>query len=116
MKQYNKLVRDKIPEILDGLGKKYEIEKLSHQELGRKLLEKLVEEAREVEELKDGMESNPRDSIMRLVTELADTMEVLEAILEHFGIDKRSLKFNQKLRREKRGGFKEGILLKSAEE
>jgi predicted house-cleaning noncanonical NTP pyrophosphatase (MazG superfamily) len=97
---YNKLVRDRIPEIIEANGKKAVCETITRDEEYIKLLkDKLVEEMNEFLESDD-------------VAELADMGEVMHALLEYKGV---SLETFQRIRLEKlekRGGFKKKILLK----
>lgn len=96
---YNKLVRDKIPQIIKDSGKECICETLSDEEYRRMLNEKLVEEAMEYAKTGD-------------IEELADMGEVMHAILDYKNT---SLEEFQKIRMEKlqaRGGFKDRILLK----
>lgn len=67
--KYHKLVRDKIPEIIEKSGKKAIIEKLDDKGYIDLLNKKLIEELREF--LKSGR-----------VEELADIVEVIYAILD----------------------------------
>jgi predicted house-cleaning noncanonical NTP pyrophosphatase (MazG superfamily) len=64
---YNKLVRDKIPEILDKKGVLYEKKVANDFEYREELIKKLLEETNEF--FKD-----------KSVEELADVMEVVEAL------------------------------------
>lgn len=100
MKKYYKLVRDLIPQIIEKDGKvcEYEIvEKERHYEL---LEEKLKEETNEFLEDKN-------------LEELADIMEVLFALAENLGYTEEELLNKRAEKKLKRGGFKEGIVLKS---
>ncbi|MDP2593501.1 MAG: nucleoside triphosphate pyrophosphohydrolase [bacterium] len=67
MESYNKLVRDKIPEILDKKGLRYERRVASLEEYKVELIRKLGEEVGEFEE--NGSSE-----------ELADVLEVIEAL------------------------------------
>ncbi len=67
MASYNKLVRDKIPEILDEKGVSYEKRIASPEEYRIKLIKKLAEEVKEFQEAGN-------------LEELADVMEVVEAL------------------------------------
>ncbi|HHW21399.1 MAG TPA: nucleoside triphosphate pyrophosphohydrolase [Clostridiaceae bacterium] len=97
--KYNKLVRDKIPEIIEKSGRKAITEKVSEEAYYMLLNEKLDEERKEyLESLR--------------VEELADLVEVIYAILEY---KKVSIEDFERMRIEKaakRGTFKERILLK----
>ncbi len=97
MESYNKLVRDKIPEILDGKGVSYEKRIASPEEYKAELIKKLAEEIQEFSEAGDP-------------EELADVVEVIEALKqlpEYSDIEA----IRQK-KREERGGFDEKIILK----
>ncbi|WP_312692526.1 nucleoside triphosphate pyrophosphohydrolase [Caproiciproducens sp.] len=102
-KVYNKLVRDRIPEIIEASGKTYVCETLSDEQYIEKLNEKLLEEVQEY------LESGT-------VEEMADIDEIMHAILGFKGIP---LEEFQRVRMEKlqeRGGFKKKILLKEVSE
>ena len=67
MTQHNKLVRDKIPEILDVKGVSHAEHIAGTEEYEQKLFEKLLEESREL-------------SFDKSQEELVDLLEVIEAI------------------------------------
>ena len=98
IKVYNKLVRDKIPEIIDIDYKICDFEKF------RLLQKKLQEEVNEF--LADN----------RNIDELADIMEVVFAIADILGVSEEELLKVRTEKREKRGGFEQGIFLKTVEE
>jgi predicted house-cleaning noncanonical NTP pyrophosphatase (MazG superfamily) len=98
---YNKLVRDRIPEIIAQNGKTYGAESMSPEEFERGLLEKLIEEAREAQQADD----------TQLKTELADLQEVIDALLVLKGISRQVLRAEQRSRRRERGGFKKHLKL-----
>ena len=99
MKIYNKLVRDRIPEIITADDKTCEIEIVSGIKKQELLEKKLLEEVNEYLEDKN-------------LEELADIMEVLFGLANELAYSEEDLikKRNEKL--EKCGGFKEGIVLK----
>lgn len=96
--KYNKLVRDKIPNIIKNNGEIPITHIASDEEYWAKLREKLKEEVDEF------LEENNKD-------ELADILEVIDAICDFKKIDKTELEKVRKLKKEKRGGFKEKIIL-----
>ena len=99
MKVYNKLVRDKIPEIIAGdNGKTCETRILSDEEYLRELNTKMQEE------LKEYLESGE-------VEELADLEEVLRGILDVTGVPYEEFEKIRNAKVEKRGAFKEKIFL-----
>ena len=75
--EYNKLIRDRIPEIIKADGKQYAVEVMGLDEFRKALLAKLVEEAQEVAEA----------DLEKLDIELADLQEVVCAIMKAFCID-----------------------------
>lgn len=97
MINYNKLVRDKIPEILSKKGIIYQKRIASSREYKIELIKKLEEEVKEFLEKKD-------------IYELADIMEVIEAIKEL--PEYKNVKEIKKEKKKQRGGFKKRIILK----
>ena len=97
-KKYNKLIRDKIPEILEQKGVDFTVHTASDVEYKEKLKEKLREEVDEF--LK---ENN--------VNELADVLEVVYALADDLGINREELETIRKKKAEKRGAFKKKIIL-----
>lgn len=96
--KYNKLVRDKIPEIIKKKGNIPLTKILSEKEYFIALKAKLTEEMDEFKESES-------------LEELADILEVVFALASHSGSNQAEL---EKLRLEKqneRGGFEEKILL-----
>lgn len=100
-KTYNKLVRDRIPEIIDADGRQCGTEIMSDDEYHRALLAKLVEEAQEVA-------AADRDE---LVKEIADLYEVIDALLVAFDMNKEVVLTMQQKRRDERGSFRKRIKL-----
>jgi len=101
-REFNKLVRDKVPSNIEYGGEIVTKFKLSGEFFLRALREKLVEEAFEA------LDATDQDSI---IGELADLTEVIDGILSKLGVSHRKLKKRQGQKREKAGGFKEGIIL-----
>jgi len=99
-KYYRKLVRDKIPEIIEEAGKNYKSYRATEKTYLRFLAKKLVEEAKEFQkDLSD--------------EELADVWEVIQAISSYRG-NTHWRTMAQKA--ERSGGFKERIILDWVEE
>lgn len=96
---YNKLVRDKIPSIIESDGKTCISEILSDADYIRLLDEKLNEECAEYQESK-----SPE--------ELADILEVVYAIAATQGLSIDELEQLRKDKADKRGGFAQKVLLK----
>jgi predicted house-cleaning noncanonical NTP pyrophosphatase (MazG superfamily) len=100
-RNYNKLVRDRIPEIIQANGKCFSIETMSEPEYRQALLEKLVEEALEARQ------ASPEE----LVTELADIQEVLAALMAAWQIAPEQAQQLQRQRHAERGGFDQRLKL-----
>jgi predicted house-cleaning noncanonical NTP pyrophosphatase (MazG superfamily) len=100
---YNKLVRDKIPEIIRADGKEPKTRILDDTEYLESLLRKLEEECKELAE-------------DRNADELADVHEVLIALAEALHITPAELEKVRKDKAAKRGGFQEKIFLESVDE
>ncbi len=99
--EYNKLVRDRIPEIIYQAGNHCEVVTMSQEEFRKALREKLLEEAREA------ATASPKN----LVSELADLQEVIDALLVVEGIEPEAVIEEQKRKRIERGGFDQRLRL-----
>jgi len=110
MIEYNKLVRDKIPEIIEASGKKAIVELLDEKMYVKKLNEKLVEEVKEFLECEESKKKQYES-----IEELGDVLEVMLAILKHKGYNLGELIEIMDDKREERGGFEKRILLKGVE-
>ena len=99
--KYNKLVRDKISEIIRNKGAVPITHIASDDEYWQKIKDKLQEEIDEF--MRDSNEE-----------ELADILEVVYAICDFKKIDKNKLELLRKKKAEERGGFKEKIILDEA--
>ncbi len=98
---YNKLVRDRIPEIIARDGKHCEVETMPKVEYEKALLAKLVEEAHEAQQAEAAS----------IETELADILEVVDALLIQKGISRQRVRCIQRRRRNERGGFEKRVKL-----
>ncbi len=97
-----KLVRDKIPEIIEKNDKqKPRTRKLSAREFDRELRKKLVEEASEAS----------KATRLKLPEELADIEEIVDTLCRMYNISRSKILGIQKAKRTKRGGFKKRIFL-----
>ncbi len=99
MKTYNKLVRDNIPEIILLSGSVPITHVADDTEYWNKLKEKLQEE---VTELVEGTNINE---------ELADILEVIQAICAFKGINATDLEETRRKKAETRGAFQKRIVL-----
>jgi predicted house-cleaning noncanonical NTP pyrophosphatase (MazG superfamily) len=96
---HNKLVRDKIPDIIEASGKTCVCEVLPIEVYLEHLNSKLLEEVNEY------LESGS-------VEELADICEVLQAILVNKNLNADELEKVRLIKAEERGGFTQRIFLK----
>lgn len=102
MPTYNKLVRDKIPEIIKNTGKDFKTEILSNDRYIEELKTKLNEEITEYQETTTDTNA---------LEELADVLELMHALA---GVHGASFDEIEKVRKEKaakRGGFTDRIFL-----
>jgi predicted house-cleaning noncanonical NTP pyrophosphatase (MazG superfamily) len=97
--KYDKLIRDKIPEIIEAKGSKAITDVLDDANYEKYLDAKLSEELKEY--LEDGS-----------VEELADMVEVVYALLDYKGISIEEFEKVRILKVEERGAFKKRLLLK----
>lgn len=102
MKKDGKLVRDKIPEIIENSGKEPIIRVLDDTEYKEELLKKLYEEYNEVIEAKTKEET---------LEECSDVLEVLIALLEYNGYTLEDLLKCRDEKKEKRGAFQKRLYL-----
>jgi predicted house-cleaning noncanonical NTP pyrophosphatase (MazG superfamily) len=98
VKIYNKLVRDKIPQVIKQANKEPHTYIATEEEVKPLLLEKLVEE---LEEFK----ATPNEE------ELADILEVIDGIAYAFNFDMERVLDIKKRKKEERGGFHKRIIL-----
>lgn len=105
-KVYDKLVRDRIPEIIRREGRRCGVEVMSERAYVEALRDKLVEEAQEASTCVPE----------RLVEELADLCEVIDSLVAATGTDPVQVRAKQEQRRLERGGFNERLRLLWVEE
>lgn len=99
--KYDKLVRDKIPEIIRNKGEECKTRIADEKEYWQKLKEKLLEEVEEFD----------KDESME---ELADILEVFDAIIECKNFDRNEIERLKIKKSEERGKFKDKIILEDA--
>ncbi|WP_394187132.1 phosphoribosyl-ATP pyrophosphohydrolase [Metabacillus halosaccharovorans] len=102
MQIYNKLVRDKIPEIIKSSGKEYRTKQLNEGEYIKELRTKLYEEINEYIEA---------DTDGQALEELADVLEIIHSLAEVHGSNFETVEEIRKKKHIKRGGFQEKIFL-----
>lgn len=92
----NKLWRDKAPSLMEKTGSKIHIKELSNEEYNHCLKDKLEEEATEVKN------AHTKEEILE---EMADVLEVLDAICKLHNISKHELEECKQKKYLDRGGF-----------
>ena len=102
-KLYHKLVRDRIPEIIDTDGKDFKVHQASGSRLKDYAMRKLQEEVQEFVE-------NPS------AKEAADIMEIMNFICHRLGIHEHTIIAEATSKRVLRGGFEMGYILEWVEE
>lgn len=102
MPTYNKLIRDKIPNIMDADNKTYTSRTLSDDEYVFELRKKLHEELAEYLST-----ANEADAL----EELADLLELIHALSNVHGADPQKLEEVRRKKAEKRGGFQDKLFL-----
>ena len=100
---YNKLVRDKIPEIIQANGATPIVHTATPTEFRSALIEKLAEECLEFQE-------NPCKD------ELADVLEVVHGLCDCLGFDIADVEAHREAKQAKRGGFQQRIILEKVVE
>ena len=118
--KHNKLVRDKIPNILIKQGKAFKCHTVTGQELQAALSCKVLEEAKEVNEAAlnfviKGENTNignpPNARKNQLVGELADLMESTFALMKALNISANTVKKEMDYKANTKGKFNDGIYL-----
>lgn len=99
--RYDKLVRDRIPEIIEQKGGKCTTHIADENEFRERLMWKLREEAGEFIE-------TPNEE------ELADLLEVIDAIIDCRNLDRKKTELIKNNKAQERGQFEKRIILEEA--
>ena len=104
---YNKLIRDKIPQIIEKNNDLSKIRKLNRTEFKKELAQKILEEGKELCKAKTKID---------VLDELSDLLELVYAIAEENKISPEKLQKNRVEKNLKRGGFEKKLFLEYVEE
>lgn len=102
IKKYNKLIRDRILEIIKGAEERPYWRILNKKEYLEEVKKKVVEEAKELTKVKNKKE---------IINEVVDIQELLDVLISELGLTKSQIKKQQKAKNKKRGGFKKRLFL-----
>lgn len=100
---YNKLVRDRIPEIIKNDNKNCKIKILDNEQFVIELKNKLDEELKEYKQAKNNSEA---------LEELADILELMHALAKTHGSNIKEVEDIRQRKAQERGGFQEKVFLK----
>jgi len=103
MKKYNKLVRDKIPDIILKEGSLPTTRILNDEEYIKELNKKLTEEVNEYLEAEN-------------IEEMVDILEVIRAILDFKNVSYEDIEEKRIKKAKKRGAFKDKVYLEKVTE
>jgi predicted house-cleaning noncanonical NTP pyrophosphatase (MazG superfamily) len=104
---YNKLVRDRIPRVIESTGKQFSTRILNDEEYIKELKNKSFEE------LQEYVNANNDENA---IEELADLLEIIHALAKCHGASFEEVEEVRRKKAEKRGGFKEKIFLNEVED
>ncbi|MGG2093411.1 nucleoside triphosphate pyrophosphohydrolase [Bacillus sp. S13(2024)] len=99
---YNKLVRDRIPEMIESNGKTFTTRTLNEKEYIEEVCKKTGEELAEYVEA---------ETLEHKIEELADLLELVNALAQYEGVALEDVEKVRKEKEEKRGGFGGRIFL-----
>lgn len=103
---YRKLIRDRIPEIVEARGLRCRTRRLSPAAYARALKKKVIEESREL------LDARGRDEVLN---ELADLRELLDACRRTLGVGPGAFERIVKEKRRARGAFRKRLFLEYTE-
>lgn len=106
-KIHNKLVRDNIPTIIEHANKTCQTKILNDEEYIKYLKLKLLEESNEVNQANDNN---------KMIEELADVFEVIDALMKTIDISLDDIKKIQSAKAKKNGQFNKRIFLEYVED
>ncbi|RKL66173.1 phosphoribosyl-ATP pyrophosphohydrolase [Salipaludibacillus neizhouensis] len=104
---YNKLVRDRIPEIIKMNGQPVSYRRIVGEEFLKEAKRKLEEEMKEYLEAQNSEQA---------IEELADLLEIIYCLAERHGHSKAELEIIREYKSDRRGAFLEGWFLEKVGE
>ena len=99
---YNKLCRDRIPEIIKERGYECEVRETDHEEFKREIIRKVYEEASGVTNY---------DSREHMISEIADLMLTIDAVKKEFQISEAELSAAIDISLAEKGGYEKRLYL-----
>lgn len=102
IKRYNKLIRDRILEIIKAARERPSWRILNKKEYLKEIKEKILEEAKELSAAKNKKE---------VANEIVDIQELIDVLISELSLTKTGIKIQQKIKNKKRGGFKKKLFL-----
>ena len=102
IKEHNKLIRDRILEIIEANKEKSYSRVLNKKEYIKEIKKKILEEAKELIEAKGKKE---------IINEIVDVQELIDVLILESGLTKLEIQKQQKVKNKKRGGFKKRLFL-----
>ena len=102
IKKYNKLIRDRILEIIESVGERPYWRVLNKKDYLREIKKKILEEAKELTKAKNKKE---------IINEIVDIQELIDVLASEIGLTKSKIKKQQKIKNKKRGGFRNKLFL-----
>lgn len=102
IKNYNKLIRDRILEIIEEAGEKPYSRILNKKEYLKEIKRKVLEESRELIKAKTKKE---------IINEITDIQELIDVLISELKLTRSQLQKLQKIKNKKKGGFKKRLFL-----
>jgi len=102
IKRYNKLIRDKILEIIKEAGERPYWRILTKKEYLKEIKKKTLEEAKELISAKKKKD---------IINEIVDIQELIDVLILELKLTKQEIKEQQKIKNKKQGGFKKRLFL-----
>ena len=102
IKKYNKLLRDRILEIIKADGEKPYFRILNKKQYLKEIKKKIIEETKELIKAKNKKE---------IINEIVDIQELIDALISELGLTKLKIQKQQKVKNKKRGRFKKKLFL-----